>query len=129
MSGTNQFRLGKRELEIMNIVWDREEATVHDVCDRLRRPAAYSTVLTMMRTLETKGMISHRVFGRTFVYRACQPRSRVRSSLLHELREMLFDGSSALLLTSMLDHGPMSAEEFAELRRLLDQAESGVRHA
>ena len=41
------FRLGKRELEILQVVWDMGEATVQDVCDRLARPAAYSTVLTL----------------------------------------------------------------------------------
>lgn len=125
MLRTTGFRLGKRELEIMNVVWDLGEATVQDVCDRLERPAAYSTVLTMMRTLEAKGMLSHRVFGRTFIYRPEVPRDRVRSSLIDEMRHLLFGGSAALLLNSMLSHGQLSAEELAELNRVLSQAEVG----
>ena len=119
------FRLGKRELEIMNVVWDLGEATVQDVCDRLERPAAYSTVLTMMRTLEAKGMLSHRVFSRTFVYRPQVPRDRVQSSLIDEVRHLLFGGSAALLVNSMLTRAQLSAEEIAELRRVLSQADTG----
>src|SRR5262245_7021941 len=78
MSQLSGVRLGKRGLEIMNIVWDLGEATVQDVVDRLERPAAYSTVLTMMRALESKGLLGHRTFGRTFIYRPEMPREQVR---------------------------------------------------
>ena len=123
MFAATGFRLGKRELEIMNVVWDSGEATVQDVCDRLARPAAYCTVLTMMRTLETKGMLTHRVDGRTFVYRPHVPRERVRASLVHELRELVFDGSATLLVNTMLNHGTMNVADLSELRRLLAQTE------
>jgi len=130
MFGIGGLRLGQRELEIMNIVWDREEATVQDVVDRLERPAAYSTILTMMRTLESKGLLEHRVFGRTFVYRATVRRQKVQGSVLEEVRRLLFRGSPALLLNSMLSHTSMSEQEVAELRRLLDEAMArGTGHA
>lgn len=128
MLQTSGFRLGKRELEIMNVVWDMGEATVQEVCDRLHRPAAYSTVLTMMRTLEEKGMLSHRVLGRTFVYRPEIRRDRVQSSLIDEMRQLLFGGSAALLVNSMLSHRRLSPTELAELRRVLSQAEAGDGH-
>jgi predicted transcriptional regulator len=119
------FRLGKRELEILQVVWDLGEATVQNVCDRLQRPAAYSTVLTMTRTLEAKGLLNHRVFGRTFVYRPQVPREEVRAALVHEMREVLFGGSAAMLVSSMLSHGPMSAPELAELREILNRGDAG----
>ena len=128
MSLTAGFRLGKRELEIMNVVWDMGEATVQGVCERLHRRAAYSTVLTMMRTLERKGMLTHRVSGRTFIYQAQVTRDRVQGSMLRDIRELLFGGSAALMLSSMLSHEPMSAQELAELRRVLDQAGGAESH-
>ena len=128
MSLTAGFRLGKRELEIMNVVWDMGEATVQGVCERLHRRAAYSTVLTMMRTLERKGMLTHRVSGRTFIYRPQVTRDRVQGSMLRDIRELLFNGSAALMLSSMLSHEPMSAQELAELRRVLDQAGGAESH-
>jgi predicted transcriptional regulator len=124
MFSASGIRLGKRELEIMNVVWQLGEATVQEVCDRLERSAAYSTVITMMRTLEAKGMLSHKAVGRTFVYRARVPRDHVRTSVLRELRDLLFGGSPAILLHTMLSGTPMRAEELAELRAILKQAES-----
>jgi BlaI family penicillinase repressor len=129
MLQTTGLRLGKRELEILNIVWELSEATVQDVVDRLERPAKYSTVLTMMRTLESKGVLEHRVFGRTFVYRASVPRQEVQTSALSELRRLLFGGSAVSLMNTMLTQSPMSAAELADLRRVLDEAAKGVRNA
>jgi len=66
----SDIRLGRLELQIMNVVWDRGKATVHDVKNALsRRKPAYSTILTMMRKLEVKGYLEHEVDGRTYVYR------------------------------------------------------------
>jgi predicted transcriptional regulator len=120
------LRLGKRELEILHIVWDLGEATVQDVVDRLERPAAYSTVLTMMRTLESKGVLGHRVDGRTFVYRPLMSREHVQSSMLNMVRDVLFRGSTAVLVNSMISQSPMSRADLAELRRLLDQVEEAT---
>jgi predicted transcriptional regulator len=113
------MRLGRRELEILHVVWELREATVQDVCDRLARPAAYSTILTMMRTMESKGVLSHRVVGRTFVYSAKVSCEHVRASTLHMIRDSLFGGSAALLVSNMLSQSPMSEEDLAELRLLL----------
>jgi BlaI family penicillinase repressor len=117
-----EFRLGRRELEILNVVWDLSEATVQEVCDRLARPH-HSTVHTMMRTLECKGLLDHRVFGRTFVYRSLVSREHVRGSKVRELCDVLFGGSFSLIFTSMLHCSSMSRAELGELRRLLKEIE------
>ena len=122
MLQTPNLRLGRRELEMLNIVWDLGEATVQDVCDRLERRAAYSTVLTMMRTLESKGVLDHRMDGRTFVYSARISREDVQESMLRSVRDVLFGGSVASLVNAMLHQSAMSPEELQELRRLLDHA-------
>jgi predicted transcriptional regulator len=124
MLQTPNLRLGRRELEILNIVWDLGEATVQDVCDRLERRAAYSTVLTMMRTLENKGVLAHRADGRTFVYYPRISREHVQSTMLHSVRDVLFNGSIASLVNTMLNQTPMSHQELCELRQLLDKAAS-----
>lgn len=115
------IRMGKRELEIMNVVWDRGEATVQEVCDRLVRPVAYVTVLTMMRTLETKGVLRHRIQGRSFVYEPLVSRAEIRMSMVGDLRDLLFGGSTALLINSMLSGRPMRPDEIEELGRLVEQ--------
>jgi len=117
------YRLGRRELEIMNVVWDLGEATVHDVCARLERPAAYTTVLTMMRILESKGLLAHRVQGRSYVYRPTVARHEVRRSMLRDLRDLLFGGSTSLLLNTLVDEAEMSDQEREELRRIIESLE------
>jgi predicted transcriptional regulator len=123
MGKKKSYRLAPRELEIMNVVWERGEATVRDVCQALRRPAAYTTVLTMMRILESKGLLKHRAEGRTFVYRAAVPRSQVQRSMLLELRDALFAGSTSMLINTLVSGAGMSEDEREELRKMLESLE------
>ena len=118
-------RLGRVETRIMNVVWRKRNATVHDVRDALgggKRPA-YSTVLTMMRNLEAKGFLEHDVQGRTYVYRAVIDQQHVRRNVLGDLVQRLFDGSPALLVNSLLVQGGISDEEIAEIKTLIRKRE------
>lgn len=120
------IRLGRLELQIMNVVWDRCRATVHDVRDALARgrSPAYSTILTMMRKLEAKGYLEHDVRDRTYVYHATITRQAVRGRMLGDLLERLFEDSPQLLLTSLVEHKHISDTELAEIRKLIDQREA-----
>ena len=118
-------RLGRLETQIMNVVWRRGSATVHDVKAALGRgkKPAYSTVLTMMRKLEGKGYLEHEVEARKFVYRTTIDRQDVRRSVLGELVERLFDGSPSLLVTSLLQQDSLSDGEMSEIKRLIRMRE------
>lgn len=117
-----EIRLGKLELEIMKAVWDRGRATVAEVQQALPadRPRAYNTILTMMRKLEAKGYLAHDLDDRTFVYRAVISRERVRHSAIADLVDRVFDGSAQLLVSGLMDYKRLSAQEAAEIRKLLD---------
>ena len=119
--GTAEIRLGKLELQIMNVVWEQGTATVHDVKDALSRgkTPAYTTVLTMMRNLEAKGYLEHEVDGRTFVYQPTLTRATARQSMLSELLERVFDGSPSLLVNSLMKQKRISAKELRRIRDLL----------
>jgi len=83
-SKLSEIRLGKLELQIMSVVWDRGKATVHEVKDVLgkgRKPA-YSTILTMMRKLEAKGYLEHTADGRTYVYHPLISRQQAEHGLV-----------------------------------------------
>jgi predicted transcriptional regulator len=108
----------------MNVVWGRGSATVHDVRDALgRRKPAYSTVLTMMRNLEAKGCLAHDVRERRFVYRAVIDRDHVRTSVVADLVQRLFEGSPSLLVNSLLQERSISEEELGEIKRLIRERE------
>lgn len=113
-------KLGRRELEIMNVVWELGQATVRDVYERLPQRPAYTTVLTMMRGLEEKKrVLVHEEVGRVHLYRATLPRQQVRSSLLADLRDLLFGGSTVTLINNLVTQEPLTAQEEREIRNLL----------
>jgi BlaI family penicillinase repressor len=117
--------LGARELAIMKVVWSLEEASVRDVYEALRkrRPVAYTTVLTMMSTLETKGYLKKRPDGRAFRYRPARPEGRVITSLVRDFVDRVFDGASRPLLAHLVTEARLSPDEREELKRLIDEAE------
>jgi BlaI family transcriptional regulator, penicillinase repressor len=119
--------LGARELAVMKIVWRLEEASVREVYETLRkrRPVAYTTVMTMMGTLEAKGFLKKRAEGRAFRYRPARPEERVITSLVREFVDRVFDGASRPLLAHLVSEGRLTKEEREELKRLIDDAEGG----
>ena len=117
----SEIRLARLELQIMNVVWDKEKATVYDVKEALSqgRKPAYSTILTMMRNLETKGYLAHDVDDRTYVYRPLVSRQTARRGMLRDLLERLFEGSPSLLMSSLVEETGITEEELHEIRKLL----------
>ena len=115
------IRLGRLELRIMHVVWDRGRATVHEVLADLggSPPPAYSTILTMMRKLEAKGYLRHEVQDRTYVYSPTLSRQDVRRALLMDILDRLFDGSPALLFESLLDQERIGPGVVAKIETLL----------
>ena len=117
--------LGARELAVMKVVWRFEEASVREVYETLRkrRPVAYTTVMTMMGTLEAKGYLKKRADGRAFRYRPARPQGRVITSLVREFVDRVFDGASRPLLAHLVVQGRLTKEEREALKRLIDEAE------
>jgi len=124
-----EVRLGRLELAIMKAVWASGKATVHVVRRKLWRtyPRAYSTILTMMRKLEAKGYLEHEAQDRTYVYRATITEEHVRKSLLADLVDRVFDGSVELVTAALINHKKLTAEEVAEIKKLLAAKAKGGR--
>ena len=123
-------KLGRIELEIMHVVWDKGRATVQEVKDALSvtHPAAYSTFLTMMRTLEEKGILKHDMHedGRTYVYRPLVSREEVSTSMFQDIYHRVFRGSPERLLDAaktLFRTEDITPEEVQRLRKLI--AEKG----
>ncbi len=88
-----------RELDVMALLWSRGSATVAEVQSALPDELAYTTVLTILRTLDAKGYVRHRKEGRAHRYFPAVPREEAGKSALHRLVEKIFDGSATALLT------------------------------
>ena len=112
--------LYERELEVMEVLWERGSATVAEVREALEDEMAYTTVLTVLRRLEEKGFVAHDEEGRAHRYRPLVERAQARESALERLTKKLFQGSPELLLTHLVSQKKLSE---AELRRLRDLVE------
>jgi BlaI family penicillinase repressor len=119
-------RFSDRELDVMSVLWDRGDATVAEVQERLSDDLAYTTVLTVLRTLEEKGHVAHRVEGRAHRYHPLVEREAAGASVLERVVERVFGGSAELLLTQLVSERDLSEEELERMRRLLDERLRGT---
>jgi predicted transcriptional regulator len=113
--------LTNREAELMEVIWERGPSTVAEVRDQLSNDLAYTTVLTILRNLETKGFVTHNEEGRAHRYVARVARDAARRSALRDLSKKLFKGSAALLLTHLVEDQKLSSEDLNRVKALLER--------
>lgn len=116
------------QLAIVRLLWDRGECTVVDVQEGLlpHRSLAQTTVATLLSRLEKRGVVSHRVAGRQFLYQAEVTEPMVRESMVGELTDMLFAGRPSALMSHLIAEREIDASELDEMKRLISQAELRV---
>lgn len=114
------------ELELMQIVWRLSEGTVADVIERLpkERELAYTSVSTILRILEQKGMLKTRKEGRGHVYIPLVKKSDYEAKAVNHVVTRVFDGAPVALVRHLLDSVRLEESEMKELRMLLDKAGS-----
>jgi|SRR5690606_3914646 len=116
-----EIRLTEREADVMAVLWERGPSTVAEVRERLSDDLAYTTVLTILRTLEEKGYVAHEQEGRAHRYEATVARESARRSALQALTRRFFDGSKALLLAHLVDDEKLSDDDMERIKGLLRQ--------
>jgi BlaI family penicillinase repressor len=116
----------ERELDILQVLWERKEATVREVYETLRDrlPIVQNTVQAFLRTMEEKGLVKHRLKGRTFIYRPVQPRQQTAQQLAAQLLERAFGGAVDQLVQSVLETRQPSRQELEKLEELIAQAKA-----
>ena len=122
----DQSPLSDAQREIMEIIWDRGEATVSEVREVIlrNRDIARNTVQTVMVRLEEKGWLKHRTSGRTFVYAANIPRRSSLGAKVSQMVDRMFAGSADELMTALLEYRGLSADEADRIRAMIDDAET-----
>ena len=116
-----QISFTDRELDVMAVLWEQGPSTVAEVRERLADDLAYTTVLTILRTLEEKGHVGHEEEGRAYRYHPLVAREEAGSSALRRLLGTVFGGSSELLLTNLVSDRGLDRGELERMRRLLDE--------
>ena len=127
-----EYSLTELQLEIMNILWERGEATVTEVREAVQptRALAHTTIATLLTRLEKKGVVTHRTKGRQYVYLPVVEAHEMRRSLLSELSDVadrLFDGSIADVVTHLLSDRDVNAHDLARVREMIEAKEAKLR--
>ena len=117
----NVSRLGNLQLKILKLLWDRREATVADLHQSLLAEAdlAYTTIATMLRKMEDRGLVRHRAEGRTFVYQAVVEADAVTRNLATDFLDRLFEGSLSAMVNHLLSHREVTRDELAKIEQLI----------
>ncbi len=121
MTRTAIHRLGELQLRIMKVLWARGEATVAEVHTGLgpESDLAYTTVATMLRKMETRRLVTHRLEARSFVYRAAVAEEAVSQGMADHLLDRLFEGSLADMVQHLLSTHEVSRAELSKLEKLI----------
>ena len=127
MSNLNLSRPTDAELAILRVLWSRGPSTVRQVHEALsqERETGYTTVLKFMQIMTEKGLVERDESERTHVYQARFTQEQTQQRLVTDLLEKAFGGSASQLVMRALAAKPASADELAQIRRLLDELEGG----
>ncbi len=117
------FLLGELQHAIMRVLWAQGEASVAQVTEALPRKhrRALTTIATMLTKMEKKGVVAHKSEGRVFIYRPTVGESKVKSSMIADLTEKLFDGDVTELVSHLLSDGDIDAKELRRLQDLIQE--------
>lgn len=115
-------QLGQLQRQVLEILWDMEEATVRQVLEQIapRKDLAYTTILTTMQTLEKNGWLEHRKEGKTYVYRPALSRQQAGAKSIKTLIKGVFNGDPVAMMQRLMDDELLSDEQLDHLRAMID---------
>ena len=115
--------LGELQRPVMEIVWRRGEASVHDVLKELgpRKKLAYTTVLTVLQKLEKAGWLAHRNEGKSYIYTPTASREEAGAGSVRGFLKRVFEGDAVAMFQHLIRESDLSDRELRELRALIDE--------
>jgi len=115
------LHLTNRELDVLAVLWERGSATVGEVKEHLSEDLAYTTILTVLRSLEAKGHVRHEKEGKAFRYFAVVEPEDAGDRTLRRLLDKVYLGSREMLVTRLLSDKTVSEDELRRIRNMLDE--------
>lgn len=111
------------ELEILNVLWDKNKATVREVHEELQKTkdCGYTTTLKLMQIMHEKGLVTRDDSAKTHIYEAAVTKQKTQKQMLGKMIDTLFSGSSAELVMQALGNHKSSQEEIDEMIQLLNE--------
>ena len=120
MNVETQQELTKAELELMQVIWDKEKVLVHDILEALPEPKpAYNTVSTIVRILEQKGFVGHKAYGRTYEYFPLVSKEAYTQRYMTTVLDNFFDGSLSRLVSFFSEQESIPTGEVNEILNML----------
>ncbi len=120
MANQPAYRLGDLQLRILKVLWQSGPASVAEVHQAVGPPSlAYTTIATMLRKMEGRGLVRHRLEGRRFIYEAAVTAEEVSRRSTADLVDRLFGGSLADAVCHLLETRDVTPEELERLERLI----------
>jgi predicted transcriptional regulator len=122
MSATRYIKPTESELEILQVLWDKDLASVREVHEELAKykDVGYTTTLKLMQIMHEKGLVKRDDSFKTHIYQAAVSKERTQKHLLGKMIDTLFGGSSTELVLQALGNHKASPEELEEIQRLLN---------
>jgi predicted transcriptional regulator len=119
---TKTIKPTESELEILQVLWEKDKASVREVHEELlkSKEAGYTTTLKLMQIMYEKGLVSRDDSFKTHIYRASVSKEKTQQHLLGKMINTLFGGSSTELVLQALGNHKASAAELEEIQRLLN---------
>lgn len=115
----SEFLFTDRELDVMSILWRAGSGTVTEVRDALGDALAYTSVLSVLQTLEAKGFVRHEAEGRAYRYHPLIGPDEAGGSALARIRDTIFHGSAELILAQLVSDRGLSRAELRRMKQLL----------
>ena len=124
MQGSPPLDLGRRERQIMEVVYQLGRASASEIRAQLPDPPTYSAVRGMLRILEDKGHLQHAQEGIRHVYCPTVAHGEIRDSAMKHVLRTFFAGSTAAAMAALLEASeePPSDDELDALAKVIDQA-------
>ena len=125
MSSESELRITSLQLAVLRALWSAREATVTEVHAAMQseRALAVTTVATLLKRLEARGILTHRTEGRQYIYRALVGADEVGRTMTSELVDDVYEGDVTGLFAHLLDAKSVTAEDLKEIKRMIREAE------
>lgn len=122
-----EMKLTPSEWNVLNCLWESSPRTVMQLVAELERTVGWakSTIITMLRRMEEKGLVRCEQAGRSKAYTPAVERERAAIAETHSFLDRVYQGSVGLMMSAMAQRQELSPEDIAELRDILRKAEEG----
>jgi BlaI family penicillinase repressor len=129
MSRTSLDNLGQLQRAVMEVVWERGEASVHDVRQHLsrRKELAYTTILTTLQKLEKAGWLSHRNEGKSYIYLPTRSREQAGAGSVKRFLKQVFEGDAVAMFQHLIREGDLSDDDLKEVRKMIEEKRKEMR--